>query len=259
MRFDDLLDGKWLRSLLEEGTGKGVRVGILDSGIESRLPELQGAVVASYDVAERRGRGPEVVPMKRGDDLTGHGTACAYIVHQQAPDAEIYDLRVVGEGMDSTSEKLIAALSFAGREGWDILNLSLGTDQNYERLSRLADAAFYAGAIWVAARDGKLDRANFPASFPSVVGVDMDYFEDPTRFRFFPDNPIEVEASGVYVEAPSPDGGTHRFTGSSFACPQVAGIAARLRGHFPSMSAFQFRTALAALCENPPPGGRPRA
>lgn len=251
MNFEELVDRQRFRELLENGTGKGVKIGILDSGIEARLPELEGKVAASYDVIVREGEKPEIVSMDRGDDLTGHGTACAYVVHQQAPDAEIYDLRVIGEGMDSTSEKLIAALEFATEQGWDILNLSLGTEKNYEKLSKLADAAFYQGAIWVAAKDGKHDRANFPAAFPSVIGVDMEYFESPTDFRFFPDRPIEVEASGIYVEAPGPDGGMHQFTGSSFACPQITGIAARLRGHFPEMTAAQFRVALSVLGKAP--------
>lgn len=250
MKFEEMIDRDRLRELLDSGTGKGVRVGILDSGIESRLPELDDKVAAAFDVVDEGDSGPEIIPMKRGDDLTGHGTACAYIVHQQAPDAEIYDLRVIGEGMSSTSEKLIAALEFASEQEWDILNLSLGTEKNYERLSELADAAFYQGAIWIAAKDGKHDRANFPAAFPSVVGVDMEYFADAMEFNFFADRPIEVEASGIYVEAPGPDGGVHQFTGTSFACPQVTGIAARLREHFPGMSAAEFRIALSVLRSN---------
>lgn len=250
MKFETLIERERLCDLLRSGTGRGVRIGILDSGIESLLPELDGRVVGSFDVVEPSVGAPRVVPMKRGEDLTGHGTACAYIIHQQAPEAEIYDLRVIGEGMDSTSEKLIAALEFAAAEQWDVLNLSLGTDKNYEQLARLADAAFYNGAIWVAAKDGKHDRANFPAAFPSVIGVDMDHFENSTDFRFFRDRPIEVEASGIYVEAPGPDGGMHQYTGSSFACPQVAGIAARLRGVFPEMTAAELRMALFVLRQN---------
>ncbi len=250
MNFEEMVDRDGLRRLLNSGLGKGVRVGILDSGIESRLPELDGKVIASFDVVDGETGQPEVVPMKRGDDLTGHGTACAYIVHQQAPEAEIYDVRIIGEGMNSTSEKLTVALQFASEHDWDILNLSLGTEKNYEGLSKLAEAAFYSGKIWVAAKDGKHDRANLPAALSSVIGVDMEYFEDPTDFNFFPDRPIEVEASGIYIEAPGPDGGLHQFTGTSFACPQVAGIAARLREHFPEMSAADFRSALSALRKN---------
>jgi len=250
MNFEELFDRESLRDLLESGTGKGVRIGILDSGIESRLPELNGRVAASYDVVERQGGKPEIIPMKQGDDLTGHGTACAYIVHKHAPEAEIYDLRLIGREMDSTSGELIAALEFAAEQEWDILNLSLGTDKNHEQLALLADAAFYKGAIWIAAKDGKHDRANFPAAFPSVIGVDMEHFENPMDFRFFADRSIEVEASGIYVEAPGPDGGMHQFTGTSFACPQITGIAARLRGHFPGMTAAEFRIALSVLRQN---------
>jgi len=146
--------------------------------------------------------------------------------------------------------KLLKALDFAIGQEWDILNLSLGTESQYAELAMLADDAYYQGMLWVAAKDNKRNKVGYPAGLASVVGVDMDYFEDPLRFRFHPAKVTEIEASGVYVDAPTPDGGWSQFTGTSFACPQVTGIAARLRQHFPDLSPFQLKTALAVLREN---------
>ena len=104
--------------------------------------------------------------------------------------------------------------------------------------------------LWIAAKDNKRNKVGYPAGLASVVGVDMDYFEDPSVFRFHSGNVTEIEAGGVYVDAPTPDGGWQQFTGTSFACPQITGIAARLREHFPELSPFELKAALAALRDN---------
>lgn len=250
MTFDRLINREALSECLSSGTGKGVKVGILDSGVASGLPELNGRVVSNYEVVESRNRPTEVVPIEHGTDVIEHGTACAYIIHKHAPDAELHNIQVIGRTHTATSQKLLAALEFAVDQKWDILNLSLGTDSNYENLARLADRAYYQGMIWISAKDNKRNKVGYPAGLSSVVGVDMEYFEDPAAFHFYPDKVIEIDASGVYVDAPTSTGGWQQFTGTSFACPQISGIAARLKEHFPDMTSFQLKTALAALRKN---------
>lgn len=250
MTFDRVIDQERLRECLSSGTGKGVKVGILDSGVASDLPELHGSVLGNYEVVEYRRGKPEVISLAKGEDVIDHGTACAYIIHRHAPDAELHSIRVIGASHSSTSQKLLAALEFAVEQNWDILNLSLGTESSYEQLARLADKAYYQGMLWVAAKDNKRNKVGYPAGLASVIGVDMDYFADPLHFRFFADRVTEVEASGVYVDAPTSGGGWQQFTGTSFACPQITGIAARLREHFPDLTAFQLKTALAGLRGN---------
>ena len=250
MTFDEVVNRERLRECLRTGTGKGVKVGILDSGVASHLPYLNGRVVSNYEVVEDRYQGTRIVTLEKGVDVMEHGTACAYIIHQHAPDAEIHSVRVIGHSHRATSNKLLRALEFAVEQKWDIVNLSLGTESNYEKIARLADRAYYQGMIWIAAKDNNPSKVSYPAGLASVVGVDMDYFKDPACFRFYPGKAIEVEASGVYVGAPTSDGGWQQYTGSSFACPQISGIAARLREHFPDLTPFQFKTALASLREN---------
>lgn len=250
MTFDQILDRGRLRECLANSTGRGVKVGILDSGVASHLPELGGRVVSNYEVRERGRESARVVPLDRGEDVIDHGTACAYIIHRHAPDAELHSIRVIGRTHSATSQRLLAALRFAVEQRWDILNLSLGTESSYEQLARLADRAYYQGMIWIAAKDNKRNRVGYPAGLATVVGVDMDYFSDPSAFRFHCGRVTEVEAAGVYVDAPTAKGDWQQFTGTSFACPQIAGVAARLREHFPDLTPFQLKTALAALREN---------
>lgn len=250
MKFDEVVNREKLRECLASGTGKGVSIGILDSGVASDLPVLGGKVVSNFEVVESRQRMAHVVPLAVGEDVIQHGTACAYIIHKHAPDAEMHSIRVIGQSHRATSQKLLAALKFAVEQEWDILNLSLGTEANYEQIARLADEAYYKGMLWIAAKDNKRNKVGYPAGLSSVVGVDMDYFEDPSVFRFHSGNVTEMEAGGVYVDAPTPNGGWQQFTGTSFACPQITGITARLREHFPDLTPFQLKAALAALREN---------
>lgn len=251
MEFDEVIDRRALLEALNTGIGKGVRVGILDSGVASELEELEGSVLENYEVIQTHAGEPMVYRLSKGVDVIDHGTACAHIIHQLAPDAELFSIRVLDKCHRSTSTKLVAALEFAAQREWDILNLSLGTRSNYEALSRLSERAFYNRQLWIAAKDNKRPEICYPAGFASVVGVDMDYFKKATSFRFQDNRPIEVEANGVYVEAPLPDGRNQRFTGSSFACPHVTGITARLREHYPALNAFQLKMALSALGEKP--------
>lgn len=250
MNFDEVLDKELLRKCLATGTGKGVKIGVLDSGIESDLPELNGCVKESYEVVQRSRTSAHVTKLDVGKDVIDHGTACAYIIHQLAPDAELYSVRVIGATHSSTSLKLLTALDFAIKQKWDILNLSLGTESQYAELASLADDAYYQGMIWVAAKDNKRHKIGYPAGLSSVVAVDMDFFESPLDFRFHKDRVIEAEACGVYVDAPEPGGGWQQFTGTSFACPQITGITARLREHFPNLTSFQLKTALSVLRQN---------
>jgi len=250
----DLVRVDALRELLRTGTGAGVRVGIIDTGVDSAHDDLQGRLKASYDVVVEGG-GVQVVARERGVDAVGHGTACAGIIHRLAPDAALYDVRALGSGPTNTGAKLVHGLKFAIEQGWDVINLSLGTNAERLRdpLSKLADLAYYKGVLLIAAKDNHAERA-YPAALSSLVAVDMDHFEDPTTFRYHADRITEVEAEGVYVEAPSPGNQRGVFTGTSFACPHVTGLTVRLRQHVPDLTPFQLKTFLHALRENADPG-----
>jgi len=246
IRFLDLIDGGRLRECFSKGNGNGVKVGLLDSGVASHHPDLDGKVVANYEVIGS-GNDARVVESAQGEDVLDHGTANAFLIHQQAPEAEIHSVQVLGPQHNTSSERLLAALDFAIDQEWDVINLSLGTELNFDKFADIADRAYYSGVILVAAKANRPDAIGFPAGLSSVVGVDLEHFESPEQFRFSPLHCIEVEASGIYLEAPSIHGGNRNFTGTSFACPQVTGMAARLRSVFPEMNTSQFKTALAKL------------
>src|SRR5438477_6782383 len=88
-------------------TGKGVRVCILDSGVDSGHP-LVGEVQRSVAVSVT---GDEVVVADDVEgDLCGHGTACAGIVRSLAPECELVSVRVLGAGFTGSGRVLLAGL-----------------------------------------------------------------------------------------------------------------------------------------------------
>ena len=100
-------------------TGKGVRVCILDSGVDASHPtvgRVESAVAVSKDDGRRRVR-------RRDDiegDVCGHGTACAGIVRSLAPEAELHSVRVLGAGFTGGGNILLAGLRYAIEQGFDV-------------------------------------------------------------------------------------------------------------------------------------------
>src|SRR4051812_28453559 len=78
-------------------TGKGVRVCIVDSGIEADHPALEG--MARGGIVVEKGEDGPVVKEEEHGDLFGHATACAGIIHSLAPEAELYSARVLGPNL----------------------------------------------------------------------------------------------------------------------------------------------------------------
>ncbi len=115
-------------------TGKGIKVGIIDTGIDYTHPDLQKNYVKGYDFVDRDHDPMETVNM--GPNNTVHGTHVAGVIAANgkmtgvAPEADIYAYRALGPGGFGTTEMIIAAIEQAVKDKVDVLNLSLGTSIN---------------------------------------------------------------------------------------------------------------------------------
>ena len=96
----------------------------------------------------------------------------------------------------------------------------------------------------IAAKDNRPGVVGYPAAYTEVIAVDMEYFSDSLDWRYHAGAQIEVEASGVYIDAPVAGGGRRSHTGTSFAAPHVAGIAARFMECRPGGGTAEFREFL---------------
>lgn len=233
-------------------SGRGVRVAVIDSGIDADHPALEGAVDESRSVAFDVDLDGEVVE-RHGPhrDACGHGTACASIIHQIAPGATICSVRVLGSRNTAKASQFAAGLSWAIDEGFDVINLSLGTRMRDWALAfyELCDRAYFAGSLVVTAA-ANVAKPSYPSLCASVVSVACNHTNDPFRFHANPTPPTEFLARGIDVDVAWLDHGYTTITGNSFAAPHLAGIAALIRSKHPRLRPYQVKSVLWSTAAN---------
>jgi subtilisin len=229
-------------------TGAGVRVCIVDSGVEPGHP-LVGRVDSAVAIVAN-GEQTRVVEDGEGD-LCGHGTACAGIVRAVAPDCELHSVRVLGAGFTGSGPILLAGLRHAIEQGYDVINMSLSTTkkQFVGVLHELADTAYFQRSVLVASAHN-LPVESFPWRFSSVISVGSHEEPDPLAFYANPQPPVEFFARGVDVEVAWLGGGRLRSTGNSFATPHLSAISALVLGKHPGLTPFQLKTVLSLTASN---------
>lgn len=232
-----------------DSTGRGVKVAIIDSGVDAAHPALGGPVNGYVEiVAGGDSVHYEVVPH---EDSCGHGTACAGIVRSLAPDCEIYSVKVLGKGLIGRGATFIAGLRWAIENNMDVCNLSLGTTKKefFAALHEVADLAYFRRIVLVTAANN-LPVPSFPSMYASVISVAAHQEQDKTRFYYNHEPPVEFGALGIDVSVPWLQQKWITATGNSFAAPHITGIVTRIRGKHPDSTPFQVKTILRALSAN---------
>jgi len=232
-----------------DSTGKGVRVCVLDSGVEVDHPQVGGVERSVAVEADAEGYA-RVVDDDTGD-VFGHGTACAGIVRSLAPDVTITSLRVLGSANRGSGVALLAGLHWAVDEGFDVVNMSLSTT-NKEYLPILAgltDRAYFKRTTLVASAHN-MAVESWPWRFSSVLSVGTHEAADPLCFYYNPQPPVEFFARGMDVEVAWKGGGSMRTAGNSFATAHMAGICALVRGKHPGLTPFELKSVLMLTADN---------
>jgi subtilisin family serine protease len=247
-RLDDL-SPEWA---FEGATGRDIRVAVIDSGIESDHPLLDGCVDVDNGVLVRLDESGEPrLTVGAHDDAFGHGTACASIIHLLAPEATLTSVRVLGAGLSGKAMAFLAGLQWAIEQGFDVINLSLGTTKREFALPfyELCDQAYYRGSVVVTAANN-MPRLSYPSLFASVMSVACSLTKDPKRFHYNPDPPTEFLARGIDVDVAWRGGTTTVTTGNSFAAPHIAGLSALALSKHRSLKPFQLKTVLWSCAAN---------
>ena len=229
-------------------TGRGVKVAVIDSGVEAGHPAV-GGVDGYVEIAEKDGElvydeGPH-------EDVYGHGTACAGIIRAAAPECEIYSVKVLGPRLSGRGSVFAAGLRWAVENGMRVCNLSLSTSKRefYGVLHELADRAYFENSMLVASANN-LPVVSYPAMYASVFSVASHNVADPYLFYYNPEPPVEFGAHGMDVRVAWQNGGYSTVTGNSFATPHVAGVIAKILGKHPNLTIFQMKAVLRALAAN---------
>jgi subtilisin len=249
-----VLPGRWPERVTREwawggSTGKGIRVCILDSGVEDGHPlvgSLDSAVVISVGEDETT-----IVTKDTEGDLSGHGTACAGIVRSLAPECRLSSVRVLGQGFRGTGNVLLAGLRYAVEEGFDVINMSLSTTKKpfAAVLHELADSAYFRRSVLVASAHN-MPVESYPWRFSSVISVGSHEEADPLAFFYNPNPPVEFFGRGVNVEVAWLGGRSITVSGNSFATPHLTAICALILSNHPELTPFQLKSVLYLTARN---------
>ena len=231
-------------------TGAGVRVAVIDSGIDADHPlvgRVGTSVALSYD--------PEAEEVVAEDgpheDLFGHGTACAGIISRVAPEAELMSVRVLGKRLSGRGVVFGAGLRWAVENGARVANLSLSTGREdaFAAFHEIADEAAFANVVLVCAVNN-VPAPTYPGEFSSVVSVAAHDGKDPFSLDANPSPPVDFGAPGIDVEVGWLGGATIVSTGNSYAAPHVAGLVARMLSKHPHLTPYEVKTVLRAVSSN---------
>jgi subtilisin len=229
--------------------GAGVRVCVLDSGVEAghpRVGEVQQSIAISID-------GDEVIVDEHdtAGDLCGHGTACAGVIRSLAPECELVSVRVLGAGYTGSGEVLLEGLRWAIEQGFEVVNMSLSTTKQKFAglLHELADSAYFRRTMLVASAHN-MPVESYPWRFSSVISVGSHEQDDPLAYFYNPSPPVEFFARGVDVDVAWTGGGSLVCTGNSFATPHISGIAALVLSKHPDVTPFQLKSVLYQTATN---------
>jgi len=208
---------------IEGATGRGVRIAIIDSGVNPTHPHV-GGVVATVVATEAGVDDADAI------DRLGHGTAVVAAIHQLAPDAELIVVKLFDRALAASTQALLKAIDWSARNGAQLVNLSLGVT-NAAHTVALQDAVTRAvehGAVIVSPRAHK-GVAWLPGSLAGALAVEVDWACPRDAYGVQPrtvDDRAVFLASGFAREIPGvpPE---RNLKGVSFAAANFSGHAAR--------------------------------
>ncbi|WP_255150862.1 S8 family peptidase [Halorarius halobius] len=216
-------------------TGEGADIAVIDSGIDADHPDLASNLGAGYAVETC-----DTCTEPWGDD-DGHGTHCAGIadavddtegVVGVATEATLHSVKVIGSDGYATVSGLAAGIEWTANQGYDVGSMSLGASSSYATLRDACRYAYDSGVLLVAAagNDGCNGCVRYPAAYGSVVAVSATTSGDDLAYFSSSGAEVELAAPGEYVYSTVP-GGYGTKSGTSMACPHVAGAAGLVMAH----------------------------
>ena len=222
-----------LAEIHSQATGKNITIAIVDTGVDTKHPDLDGQIQNSKDFVAQKSLAA------LGDN---HGTAIAGVIAAKpnngqgivgiAPDSNVVSLKACWGTKEGALEAvcnsftLALAINTAIEMKVDVLNLSL-TGPHDPLLAKLVDKAVKQGIIVVASQADKVDgKSGFPSQQPGVIGVRSTHSQDllPTNSNHV----FAITAPGQDILTTLPNGAYDFVSGNSLATAHISGLAALL-------------------------------
>jgi subtilisin len=245
---------------LTTNTGAGIKVAVIDSGIDLGHEDLAGNIKGGVDFTGSR---------KGAEDEYGHGSHVAGTIAALdndrgvigvAPGAHLYAVRVLDRRGWGRYGDVAAGIEWAADNGMQIANMSLGGGHS----SAVQDACSYAQAtvllIASAGNDGDGSIAtsewSYPAGYSSVVSIGATTSSDGLASFSNTNAQVEFSGPGVGVLSTYKKNGYATFNGTSMASPHAAGVAALIWKAAGSTNAAAVRSAMQAKADDAGSSGR---
>ena len=230
---------------------RSISVAIIDSGVNPNHPHVGGVAGGVGISPDGKVLSPDYL------DYIGHGTAVAGAIHEKAPDAALYAVKVFDRGLTTEAGAIIRALEWAIERGCSVINLSLGTvnmahREEFERVVELARGREVA----LVAAYRMSGQPSLPGCLPPVIAVEGDPDCCRDSFRAVFRDGIEPETGPLYFVAstyPREIPGVPRernLNGISFAVANMTGFVARAIQEHPEAPVSSLRELLAATAES---------
>ncbi|MFY0759498.1 S8 family peptidase [Metabacillus dongyingensis] len=220
--------------------GSGVKVAVLDSGIDASHEDLNVSGGASFVAAEPN---PFIDGNSHGTHVAGTVAALNNTtgVLGVAPDVTLYAVKVLDSSGSGTYSGIAQGIEWAVENGMDVINMSLGGSQGSSALQQAVDQAYNKGVVVAAAAGnsgskGKRNTIGYPAKYSSVIAVGaVDSSNNRASFSSV-GSELDVMAPGVNTLSTVPGNKYAAFNGTSMASPHVAGAAALILSKYPGMT-----------------------
>ncbi len=227
--------------------GKNIKVAVLDTGIDGW----------HYDLNIKGGH--SVFNDSPYTDGQGHGTHVAGTIAAlnnssgvigAAPNVNLYAVKVLDNSGYGSLSGIIEGIEWAVNNNINIINMSLGSSQYSSIFENCCNYAYNSGVLIIAAAGnsgnsyGSGDSVEYPARFPSVMAVAATDFNNKRASFSSTGSNVEIAAPGVNIYSTTPNSSYNYMSGTSMACPHVAGAAALVWSSNPSLTNRQVRQKL---------------
>ena len=229
--------------------GRGVKVGIVDTGVFVDHPSLKPNFVEGYNAVK-----------KNADvsDPYGHGTKVAGIICSigptnigVAPESKFYIAKVMSDSNYISTSSVIGGIQWCIDKGVDIINISLGSTTSCSTFKAITDLAIKNNIIIVAA-SGYASSPKSPACTPGVicVGCAREVDGDYVTYVSCESDRIDLVAQGFLLLTTSNSGGIIGFFGTSATSSVITGILTLLKSAYPTMGREDLINKLYSMCRD---------